>query len=258
MKTTSSDYLSMLFENRNKEYGAYDLRINYERRLFKSFGMALLIAGLFFLVPYTLTQILTRKQIALPADRQIIYDFSKEYVIEKPQKPETPAFRKSISQGTSYQVVRKEEEKLSDPLKNTSPVINPVVAGNGMNADSANAGGDKEPVTGPVPATPMSAASVDVPPAFPGGQEAMIRFLVDNLHYPSDARKIGITGKIFVSFVIDEEGNTISISILKGLGYGMDEEVERVIRLMPKWSPGRYRNQFVQTAFIMPVSFTLK
>src|SRR6187431_3307438 len=96
MRKKSSAYLEMLFENRNKAYGAYDLRVNYENRLIKSFGMALLIAGFFFLIPFVLTKILTQmhddKESVIPS---MVYDLSKEYVIEKDDSEIKPAISKT-------------------------------------------------------------------------------------------------------------------------------------------------------------------
>ncbi|MDJ1503134.1 energy transducer TonB [Xanthocytophaga agilis] len=98
---------------------------------------------------------------------------------------------------------------------------------------------------------------VDQIPEFPGGISKLGEFLQNNLRYPKAARKANITGKVFASFVVDAKGRIKDISIAKGLGYGCDEEVIRVIRLMPKWKPGIKDNKAVPVRFSLPISFSL-
>ncbi len=86
----------------------------------------------------------------------------------------------------------------------------------------------------------------------------MIKFLQKNLKYSDIAIENKIIGKVFVSFVIDEKGKPVNIAIMRSLGFGMDEEVIRVVSMMPVWTPGRYHNREVKTALILPVSFNLK
>ena len=80
MRKKTEAYLEMLFENRNKAYGAYDLRVNYETRLMKSFGIALLIAGFFFLMPFVLTKLLTRMKEVEEVKIYHSYDFTSSSV----------------------------------------------------------------------------------------------------------------------------------------------------------------------------------
>ncbi len=75
-------------------------------------------------------------------------------------------------------------------------------------------------------------------PAYPGGDDARIAFLVQNIKYPEQAKKNGIQGKVFVTFVIETDGSITNVKVLRGIGGGCDEEAARVIKLMPKWNPG--------------------
>ena len=104
----------------------------------------------------------------------------------------------------------------------------------------------------------FSAATVDVLPEFPGGDEAMLKFLSRNLRYPMAAKRETITGHVYVSFVINEDGKAEDIRIIRSLGYGTDEEVTRVVGIMPEWKPGQYKGRKVKTAFVLPVNFALK
>ena len=124
MKKQASAYIEILFENRNKEYGAYELRTNYENRLVKSFGLAIIIAGFFFLIPYVLTRILTAKHDGGIILTTIPYDLTKKYVIEKPKlsMAVSSARAKNVSSNSSYKVVEKVEEKKPVQQKPEDPV----------------------------------------------------------------------------------------------------------------------------------------
>ncbi|NTW23768.1 MAG: energy transducer TonB, partial [Lentimicrobium sp.] len=79
---------------------------------------------------------------------------------------------------------------------------------------------------------------VEESPSFPGGDEARIRFLTDNIKYPQIARESSIQGTVYVTFVVEKNGNVTDVRILRGIGGGCDEEAVRVIKAMPKWNPG--------------------
>ncbi len=98
---------------------------------------------------------------------------------------------------------------------------------------------------------------VEKMPSFPGGDAAMMRFLTDNITYPRAAREAGISGTVYVSFVVEENGSISGIQVLRELAGGCTEEAVRVIRLMPDWEPGRQRGKAVRVRLSMPVSFKL-
>ncbi len=98
---------------------------------------------------------------------------------------------------------------------------------------------------------------VEDQPAFPGGEEARLRYLHDNLRYPQMAREAGIQGTVFVTFVVERDGSVTDVRILRGIGGGCDEEAIRVVRNMPRWQPGRQRGQPVRVQFNMPIRFVL-
>lgn len=99
---------------------------------------------------------------------------------------------------------------------------------------------------------------VETAPEFPGGVESLYKFMNDNIEYPRAAREIGATGTVYVTFVIEKDGSVSNVKILRGIGFGCDEEAVRVISLMPKWSPGMQRTKPVRVSFNMPIAFKLK
>jgi protein TonB len=92
---------------------------------------------------------------------------------------------------------------------------------------------------------------------FPGGMEGFYNFLSKHIRFPQEAKSEGISGKLFVSFIIDKEGNLTHIEFMRKAGYGMEESVMAVLEKSPKWTPGYVGNNQVNTKMILPVSFDL-
>ncbi len=97
----------------------------------------------------------------------------------------------------------------------------------------------------------------DVEAEFKGGPEAMKRFLQNNLHYPTAAIEKNEQGKVFISFVVDEKGRIGDIKVERGVSKTLDAEALRVIKLMPKWKPGKMGRKKVKTRVRLPIYFNL-
>jgi protein TonB len=98
---------------------------------------------------------------------------------------------------------------------------------------------------------------VEEQPLFPGGDVARMKYFAENIHYPVEAREVGIQGTVYVGFVVEPDGSVSNVKVLRGIGGGCDEEAVRVVSQMPKWKPGKQRNQPVRVQFTLPVRFTL-
>lgn len=95
-------------------------------------------------------------------------------------------------------------------------------------------------------------------PKFPGGEEALYNFLGKHMKYPRIAQETGIQGIVYIQFIIDKEGNVTEVTTAKGRNVYLDKEAERVVSLLPKWSPGKQRGNAVPVGIRIPVRFTLK
>ena len=96
---------------------------------------------------------------------------------------------------------------------------------------------------------------VEKQPEFPGGRQALENYLLATVRYPPEAQKAGVKGRVFVSFVIEPDGTITHIQLLKGLGYGCDEEAIRVINAMPCWAPGGQSGRPLRVKYNLPVLF---
>jgi len=100
-------------------------------------------------------------------------------------------------------------------------------------------------------------SEAEVMPQFSGGPEDIQHFFQENINYPEEAIKKRVTGTVFVTFIVNKDGTITNIKILKGIGAGCDEEVLRVVKMMPKWTPGKSKGEPVNVIFNIPVKFVL-
>jgi protein TonB len=114
--------------------------------------------------------------------------------------------------------------------------------------DSLSQGGDVDAlITNP-----------DKMPEFPEGEKALNDFLRKNIRYPQLAKENNIMGKVIASFIVNTDGSISDIKIVRAIGGGCDEEVIRVLRLMPNWKPGEVSGRAVKVKYTIPVSFSIK
>ena len=99
---------------------------------------------------------------------------------------------------------------------------------------------------------------VEKMPEFPGGQEALNRFLVRNIKYPLLAQENGIQGRVVCQFVVNSDGSIVDISVVRGVEESLDKEAIRVIKSMPKWTPGRQGGKSVRVKYTLPIRFKLQ
>lgn len=99
---------------------------------------------------------------------------------------------------------------------------------------------------------------VDQEPEFIGGTEALYKYLANNLKYPTLAEENGITGKVYITFIVNTDGTISNVSILKDIGGGCGQEAKRVVENMPKWKTGKQNGKYVRVKYSIPVIFDLK
>lgn len=94
-------------------------------------------------------------------------------------------------------------------------------------------------------------------PSFPGGKKALYAYLGDNIKYPDVAKKEGIQGTVYVTYVIEKDGSISHAKVLRGVHESLDKEAVRVIKTMPKWEPGKQRGKAVRVQYTLPIKYTL-
>ena len=99
---------------------------------------------------------------------------------------------------------------------------------------------------------------VEEMPEFPDGEKALMQFVADHIKYPEEAKKAGAYGRVFVGSVVEPDGSLSGFKVLRGIGYGCDEEAVRVVKSLPKWKPGMHRGEAVRVSYQIPIVFKLE
>lgn len=270
----SRDWTEMVFEGRNKEYGAYRLRKNAGKRnlysLITIFIAALAIWGGISLVKFVESRTKTVAQTSV-AEISALNQPKKKAEVKQQQKvkleqPEKVVERVKSSVKFTAPVIKKDDEvkpedelKTQDELMNTKTAIGALdVKGN----DDAN--GEvlkiKEAVAQPEPKPEVEKVFdvVEQMPSFPGGPSALMEWLSNNVKYPVVAQENGVQGRVVVSFVVERDGSITDVKVVRGVDPSLDKEASRVVRAMPRWIPGKQNGSAVRVKYNVPVAFRLQ
>lgn len=265
----SDDWCDIVFEARQKDYGAYIMRTLSSKR----HRLAIIITLALFLAAFTLPGLI--KSI-IPEAKDVNVDVTNLSNIkldkDKMKEPEKikldeppPEKIKSTIQFTPP-VIKNDEDvkdeqvmKQQDELNDSKLAISTAdVKGNSNDADAKDLADleTKKEVVEEVYEKPFTV--VEQMPEFPGGDQNMYKFLHDNIRYPQMAKESGIAGTVYLTFVVSKNGQISDVKVLRGIGGGCDEEAVRVIRSMPSWIAGRQNGKSVPVQFNLPVKFTLQ
>jgi periplasmic protein TonB len=262
----------IIFRNRNKSYGAYSLRTDYQRVISRALLIGIGLFCLAILTPMIWAKVKIDEIREITVKPTVLILPPPEEVIP-PVKPETPTPpqveqpRKTITFLPPEIVIddKVNEEPIPDQdlLNNTTAQISNKTQDGSVEpipVDEPDAGKGTEPAQ-PVEVKVEEKNDiflhVEQMPEYAGGNAALSKFLQKNLRYPNPAANAGVSGKVYVQFVVGQDGAISKVDILKGLGFGCDEEAERVIKLMPHWSAGKQSGRAVAVKFTLPISFQL-
>ena len=260
-----NEWLDLVFENRNKEYGAYNLRQDYAGNMIRAMiitfgGLSILLMSSFF---FKHAQTITKKN----RDTVIVVNITPPLVnppekkVEPLAKPKVEPPAKLITTIKNPVMVVTVDKLASDPIKNVDikGAIGPV---NSKGTDIDDNIAIEEPKTtgggtGVVDNTVHADFDLDVMPAPIGGESAWAKFLNRNLRYPGEAQDEQVSGKVFLSFIIEKDGSLSNISVVRPAGHGFDEEAMRVLKLAKAWKPGMQNGQAVRVKYTIPINFQL-
>jgi len=258
-----TEWLELVFDNRNKAYGAYELRQHNSRTMLTAMGIA--IVGIS--VPLIIIGSLVKPVItALPLVHIIPIS---TIVVEHPHLAQPHQPRSHVSPPPA-QTSPANTPRLYVPVATPPPaVVQPtkadpdpgVIAGppsNTIDAATTPGGGGGLPGTTTAPGNdPVPFSSLERMPEPYGGAGAWSKFLNKNLKYPEMAVDQHMQGKVWVSFIVEKDGRLSNIVVNRGAGYGMDEEALRVLKMAPAWKPGIQNGQPVRVRYNIPINFQL-
>lgn len=260
-------WLDLIFKDKNKAYGAYFLRQLYEKNVVISVVSA---ATIFILA------------IAAPViSKKLFPDVEEEVEVKKRPKVAVldmppPADEKTPPPPPEIVPPKVEITKFLPPVpKPDDQVIEEIKTIEELKDDNIgniDQEGDKNLMmdafekveTVEEKAVEMEPEDYDITeiqemPEFPGGYPEMVKFINKNVMYPNVALKMGLQGKVFISFSVDSDGTLSNFKVIKGQGGGLDEEATRVTKMMPKWTPGKMNGKSVKVRSVqIPVNFKLE
>jgi protein TonB len=275
-KPEFQDLLELIFELRNKAYGAYFLRRNYQRYLTRATAITASLLLLVLVIPIISASEEREKRpdervvVILPPVPPLEPDKvpppppPMPKVVQPKQQIKTQAFLPPSLRRDS-DVAQENPPPVDDSLKNVriGSFTRPGQAPDGPeftdNPDTTGSWLLRRVVVAPKPVTRDTVFEyVEQMPEFPGGREELLRYLQKNTQYPEIARTSGIEGTAQVRFVVDEEGNVSQAAIVRDPGGGCGKEALRVIKSMPRWKPGKQNGKKVKVWYTVPVRFKIQ
>ncbi len=253
---TNPERAELVFANRNKEYGAYQLRKKYEKRVINALLFTVCAVALAVIVPIIVNVI---SKANFGKDVKVLEDVTLMDAppIDKSAPPPPPVIPPPPVQQTIKftppKVVKDEEVEEPPPTQEeTKEVQVSTETHEGEKIvdlpPEAKVGDDEGKIF----------TIVEEMPSFPGGEEKMMEYIYKNFKYPPAARENGITGRVYVNFYIDKDGKVQNVKIARGIGGGLDEEALRVVKSMPPWKPGKQNGRAVNVNYNLPINCTLK
>jgi len=243
----------IIFENRNRKYGAYDLRRRYK----SAAGLSILGGVTLFSLPFILIFAFSPEPITAISDNGI-------YIVVKPDNlihPDNVVPPEPVKPLQAPPVFKYVEPKV---VEDTTGLTNLLI--NDLAYDSVKNENIIENIDSVVYAPPVTDTEeepeplifVEEQPVFPGGNSALLKYIAEHTIYPAEALENNIEGRVFVRFVVTSEGAVKRIEVTRGLNPLLDAEAIRVVSSLPAWKPGRQNGVAVPVWFALPVTFKIQ
>ena len=269
----SLEWTDLVFEGRNKEYGAYQLRKGTSKRNIWSIIIVALAAVLLYLglTLHRMAEANRTVENTQAIELTNLENKKKEAKVEKKEQikvePEKTVERVKSSVKFTAPVIKKDnlvkeedEIKLDEIEKSNKAIGALTVEGND------EVGGEvlqlREQIAAPEPPKPAEENKVhdfvEQMPSFPGGMGALMSWLSQNIKYPVIAAENGVEGRVIVQFVVEKDGSITDVKIAKSVDPSLDKEATRVVSSMPHWIAGRQNGNPVRVKYTVPVTFKLQ
>ncbi|RCH54585.1 energy transducer TonB [Mucilaginibacter hurinus] len=261
------EWIDVVFSDRNKAYGAYELRQQNSKRT----GFALLIGISLFVFVIALPTIINAVKGIIPKEKEKVkitdVILTPPPPVDQTKKPPPPVPeppKPKVDQVKFPPPVVKPDDEVKDEEPPTVKELEVADPGQETRKGDPNAEiridepvGDAD-VKQVIEGDPNEIFNaVEQPPAFPGGLAAFGNYLSKNIRYPAVARENNVQGRVFLQFVVEKDGSLTDIKVLRSLGSGTDEEAIRVLKKSPRWTPGVQNGRNVRVLFTVPIAFNL-
>ena len=279
---TSKEWCDLVFEGKNKEFGAYEMRMQTPKRhnkavLYTLLGLLIVAAGAFGLAKYNEYRAEQQRLLDEARQKEVALDLSQEQEEEKPDEPiieeKKPEIEpeQEIAQQKVTELAIVPDKEVKEEIKSQSDLEKSEEVFTAKNVESDNTSREQlenlnkqvkvevpEPVKKEEPKKDEIFKSVEQPPTFPGGDAALMKYLSSHLQYPTMAQENNIQGKVIVQFVVEKDGHVGDVKVVRSVDKDLDREAIRVCKSLPKFTPGRQNGQAVRVWYTLPVNFKLQ
>jgi len=268
----SNEWTDLVFEGRNQAYGAYQLRKGTSKRNIWSIIIVLIAAVVAFSAIAIQKVIEANRKVenTQAVELSALQEKKKAKKVEKaPVKVEPEKIVEKVKSSIKFTapVIKKDEEVKDEDqidlnkIENTNTTIGAFTV-EGNDEEGGEILKAKEEIVQPEPPKHEDENKVfdvvEQPPSFPGGMAALNAYLRDNIKYPVVAAENGIEGKVIVQFVVGKDGSISNVTVARSADASLDKEAIRVVKSMPKWTPGKQNGTTVNVKYTCPVTFRLQ
>ena len=276
---TSREWREIVFEGKNKEFGAYKIREASPARHTKAVVSVLVAVGIILVLLIlsisgvfakpeedTVAVSTVQELVTMETEEEIEEEIEEEtFQLPEPEETVAPEEVANQQQVTALLIVEDEQLEEDKQVKNQDEVLDNEAAVGAVDITEGTNDLNKVMVKEEVIAEPkveeeqpMSIAMVEQKPQFAGGEAAMYKWLSDNIVYPPAAAEEGVSGRVVVEFVVGKDGSISNVRVVRSRHTALDKEALRVVKAMPNWIPGRNNGQPVKVTYTLPVTFKLQ
>ena len=268
----SNEWTDLVFEGRNQAYGAYKLRKGTTKRNIWSLIIVTLAAVLLFLGLQLQKMVEANKTVenTQAVELSSLEQKKKEAKVEKKEiiktEPEKVVEQVKSSVKFTAPVIKKDSEvkeedeiKLEEVEKSNKAIGSFTVEGNDeVGGEVLKAKDDIKAPEPPKHEENKIFTVVEQMPMYPGGDAALMQYLSSNIHYPAVAAENGVQGRVVVGFVVERDGSITDVNVMRSVDPSLDREAVRVVKNMPRWTPGKQNGSAVRVKYQVPVTFRLQ
>lgn len=268
----SNEWTDLVFEGRNQAYGAYKLRKGTTKRNIWSLIIVTLAAVLLFLGLQLQKMVEANKTVenTQAVELSALEQKKKEAKVEKKEiiktEPEKVVEKVKSSVKFTAPVIKKDSEvkeedeiKLEEVEKSNKAIGSFTVEGNDeVGGEVLKAKDDIKAPEPPKHEENKIFTVVEQMPMYPGGDAALMQYLSSNIHYPAVAAENGVQGRVVVGFVVERDGSITDVNVMRSVDPSLDREAVRVVKNMPRWTPGKQNGSAVRVKYQVPVTFRLQ
>lgn len=248
----------LVFENRNKAYGAYTLRTLYTKNVIKGVVLTVVIVALLFYSPDIIALFKGKEVVEKAPPRKLVYtELSAPPPIDKPKPPPPQVQLPKLQKVIKFVPPKVVKEEVVEEIPTIEEIKQHEVAA--VEIEGPTEIVFEEPVAEVVVEEDENQifTVVEQQPEFEGGYAAMMNFIKKNMRYPASARRMGVDGTVYVSFVVSKDGSISEVKTIRGISADCDKEAMRVVSMMPPWRPGKQNGKPVFVRFVLPIKFQL-